>query len=130
MKALDQPSDWNLLLVADSSDCPERVLRFLAGAVSACGGWVLSRTIQGEECAEIDFEFPRANCVEMYSILVAAGMALSQEAHLQLTGLCQCTMYLLETRAQEIVRLQLTVFTHSDTAWASEEADTASREAA
>ncbi len=101
---------WNLLLVASSPDTPERVLRFLAGAVGACGGWVLSRNTSGEECAEIDFEFPRSTCVEMYSILVAAGVTLSQEAHLQMTELCQCTAYLIETRSFDIVRVQLTVY--------------------
>jgi len=130
MSELDRSCDWNLLLVATSPDGPERVLRFLGGAVSACGGWILSRSANGEECAEMDFEFPRANCVEIYSILMAAGVALSQEAHLQLTALCQCTRYMLTHAAADIVRMQLTVYTHTGAAFAGNEAEEAESEAA
>jgi hypothetical protein len=106
--------DWNLLLVASSPNGPERVLNFLAGGVAACGGWVLSKSSSGETCAEIDFEFPRANCVEVYSVLLATGVTLSQEAHLQLTELCQCTMHLFASRGFHLVRLHLTVYTHAE----------------
>ncbi len=104
---------WNLVLIAASTDGPERVLRFLSGAVSACGGWVTSRESSGEQCAEMEFEFPRANCVEIYSVLVATGLTLSQRAHKQLTELCQCTSYLLESKAYDIARMHLTIYTHS-----------------
>ena len=130
MSESDSSLDWNLVLIASSLDGPERVLRFLEGAVSACGGWVLNRGSSGEECAEIDFEFPRANCVEIYSVMVATGITLSQEAHLQLTELCHCTSYLLESKAYDIVRLHLTVYTHATEAWGRGEAEEAAREAA
>ncbi len=130
MSQLDGCTYWNLVLIASSTDSSERILRFLAGAISTCGGWVLNRTNRGEACAEIDFEFPRANCVEIYSVLVATGITLSQEAHLQLTELCQCTSYLLETRALDVVRLQLTVYTREAPAAGTEEAEAAKREAA
>jgi hypothetical protein len=122
--------DWNLVLIASSPDGPERTLRFLAGAVSACGGWVLNSGSSGDECAEVDFEFPRANCVEIYSVLIATGVTLSQEAHLQLTELCQCTSYLLESKAYDIVRLHLTVYTRAAMGWESEEAGKTKTEAA
>ncbi len=130
MSKLDPTLEWNLMLIASSPDGPERVLRFLAGAVSACGGWVLSRCSSGEECAEIEFEFPRANCVEIYSVMVATGITLSQEAHLQMTELCQCTSYLLESKAYDLVRLHLTVYTRADQSRASDEAESANTEAA
>jgi hypothetical protein len=130
MSKQEPSTDWNLVLIASSPDGPERVLRFLSGAVSACGGWVLSHGSSGEECAEIDFEFPRANCVEIYSVLVATGVTLSQEAHMQLTELCQCTSYLLETKAYDVVRLHLTIYTRAAEAWSTEEADEVKREAA
>lgn len=130
MSELDPSTDWNLVLIASSPDGPERVLRFLDGAVSACGGWVLNSGSNSEECAEIDFEFPRANCVEIYSVLVATGVMLSQEAHLQLTELCHCTSYLLSSKAYDIVRLHLTIYTHATTAWAREETEEANTEAA
>ncbi len=118
------------MVIASSPDGPERVLRFLEGAVSACGGWVLSSSSSAEECAEMDFEFPRANCVEIYSVLVATGVSLSQEAHLQLTELCHCTSYLLESKAYDIVRLHLTVYTRAGQAWVSDEVEAAKTEAA
>lgn len=117
MSELDPSQDWNLVLIAASPDEPARVLRFLAGAISACGGWILNSGACGETCAEIDFEFSRANCVEIYSILLATGVDLSAEAHTQLTELCQCTSYLLESRAYDIVRLHLTVYTRAMEAW-------------
>jgi hypothetical protein len=123
-------ADWNLVLISSSPDGPERILRFLSGAVSACGGWVTSRGNSGEECAEIEFEFPRANCVEVYSVLVATGITLSHRAHRELTELCQCTSYLLEATAYDIVRLHLTVYTHGVRAAEGDETDERKTEAA
>jgi hypothetical protein len=37
------------------------------------------------------FEFERQVCLEIYSILIAAGLELSQSAHIRFTELCQCT---------------------------------------
>ncbi len=108
---LDQPSEWNFPILATSPDEAERLARYLSGAILACGGWILSRGTRGEKCAEIDFEFPRANCVEIYSVLIASGLTLSQEAHIKLTELCQCTLYMLALKSLEAVRLQLTVYT-------------------
>ena len=130
MSKQDPSLEWNLVLLATSPDGPERVLRFLAGAVCACGGWVLSSGSSGEQCAEIEFEFPRANCVEIYSVLVATEVTLSQEAHLQLTELCQCTNYLLESKAYDIVRLHLTVYTRAARWTEGKEADEVKKEAA
>ena len=106
-----EPTEWNFPMIATSPDMPERLARYLSGAILGCGGWILSRGTAGEQCTEIDFEFPRANCVEIYSVLVAAGLTLSQEAHTKLTELCQCTLYMLEQRGLDVVRLQLTVYT-------------------
>ena len=122
--------DWNLVLISSSPDGAERVLRFLEGAVGACGGWVLSRGSSGDECAEIDFEFARANCVEIYSVLVATGINLSLEAHTQLTELCHCTKYLLESKSLDIVRMHLTIYTQAASAWESGKEEKAAREAA
>ncbi len=108
-----RPAEWNFPLIATSSDDAERLSRYLSGAILACGGWILTRGTVGDACAEIDFEFPRANCVEIYSVLIAAGLTLSQEAHLKLTELCQCTRYLLAAKSLDVVRLQLTVYAHA-----------------
>lgn len=103
-------ASWALRLTALSADNPERLARFLTGALLACGGWILTRSTQGNESAELDFEFARAGCVEIYSVLVAAGLALSRDSHLQLADLCHCTSNLIESRALEIARAVLTIY--------------------
>jgi hypothetical protein len=37
------------------------------------------------------FEFERRSCVEIYSLLITAGLELSQNGHIRFTELCQCT---------------------------------------
>lgn len=108
---LDGESDfWSLKLTALSADDPVRLIRYLSGALLSCGGWVLTRSTQGNEAAELDFEFARASCVEIYSILVATGLELSRQSHIQLADLCHCTKNLIESRAFEIVRVDLAVY--------------------
>jgi hypothetical protein len=102
-------NDWNLSLAALCSDDSVRTLRFLTGAVLACGGHVLARRFEPGETAAIEFEFVRATCVEMYSILIAAGLELSAEAHLAMASLCQCTRETLEATAGDPVRVVLSV---------------------
>lgn len=101
---------WSLRLTALSADEPARLARFLTGALLSCGGWVLTRSTQGSEAAELDFEFARASCVEIYAVLVASGLELSRESHLQLAELCHCTKNLIESRAFEIARVNLVVY--------------------
>ncbi len=98
-------------LTAQSADEPQRLIRFMTGALVACGGWVLTRGVCGEESADICFEFARASCVEIYAVLIASGLELSREAHLKLTELCHCTKSLIETKAFDIARMQLTIYT-------------------
>lgn len=106
----DDPEGWTLILTAISADQPERLVRFLTGALLSCGGWVLTRATRGEHAAELDFEFARACCVEIYAVLVAAGLELSRDSHLQMSELCHCTRNLMETRAFDIARVALTVY--------------------
>jgi hypothetical protein len=105
-----QFQEWSLRLTALSADQPEHLVRFLTGALLACGGWVLTRTTQGDQAAELDFEFARASCVEIYAVLIAAGLELSRDSHLQLVGLCHCTKNLIQTRAFDIARIDLVVY--------------------
>lgn len=101
---------WNLRLTALSGDEPERLVRFLTGALLACGGWVLTRTTQGREAAEMSFEFARVASMDIYSVLVAAGLDLSRESHEQMVELCHCTSNLDQSRAFEIARVDLVVY--------------------
>lgn len=100
---------WNLNLAALCTDDVPRAIRFLTGAIMACGGYVLSRRFDPGETAAIEFEFVRAICVEMYSILIAAGLELSAESHLALASLCQCTRETIEATAGDPVRVELTL---------------------
>ena len=106
----DDADGWNLSLTALSSDEPERLVRFLTGALLTCGGWVLTRSTQGDQAAELDFEFARASCVEIYAVLVATGLELSRASHLQLAELCHCTRNLIDTHAFDIARADLVVY--------------------
>ena len=96
-------------LTALCSDDAPRTVRFLTGAVMACGGCVLSRRFDPGDTAAIEFEFMRATCVEMYSILIAAGLELSAPSHRALATLCQCTRETLEATAGDPVRIELTI---------------------
>jgi hypothetical protein len=102
--------DWDLRLAATCADDPQRILRFLTGAVVACGGWVLSRSMPGSDTVEMSFEFTRAVSLEVYSVLIAAGLELSREAHISMTELCQCTKDLITTKAFDVARVRLLVF--------------------
>ncbi len=102
--------DWNLMLVATSGKRPAGVLEGLSGAILACGGWVLRQGQVSDVCADLDFEFPRVHAMEIYSVLMAAGVELSLEAHQQLTALCHCTGHLQSGDAFAAVRVQLTLY--------------------
>lgn len=75
----------------------------------ACGGLVLSRRFDAGEAAAIEFEFVRATCVEMYSVLIAAGLELTAQSHLIMSTLCQCTRETLELTAGDPVRVELII---------------------
>jgi hypothetical protein len=59
----------------------------------------------------MSFEFARAASLEIYSVLIAAGLELSRDAHISMTELCQCTKDLLATKAYDIARVRLLVLT-------------------
>jgi hypothetical protein len=72
-------------------DEPSRLVQILTGAILGCGGWILSRGASDNGMVNMLFEFERQTCVDIYSILIAAGLELSQNAHVRFTELCQCT---------------------------------------
>ena len=103
--------EWDLRLTATCAEEPQRVMRFLTGAVLSCGGWVLSRSMPGSDTVEMSFEFARAVSLEVYSVLIAAGLELSRDAHVSMTELCQCTRNLMVTKAFDVARVRLLVLT-------------------
>jgi hypothetical protein len=100
---------WELNLSALCADDAPRTVRFLTGAVLACGGNVLSRRFDPGDTAAIEFEFMRATCVEMYSLLIAAGLELTAQSHWTMATLCQCTRETMESTASDPVRVELNI---------------------
>jgi hypothetical protein len=100
---------WELSLTAACAEDAARTVRFLTGAVMACGGFVLSRRFDAEQTAAIEFEFVRATCVEMYSVMIAAGLELTAQSHRTMATLCQCTRETLEVTAGDLVRAELVI---------------------
>jgi hypothetical protein len=82
---------WALQMKAVSIEEPSHLVRTLTGAILACGGWVLSRGANDTGTVNMLFEFERQVCVDIYSVLIAAGIDLSQAGHIRFTELCQCT---------------------------------------
>jgi hypothetical protein len=76
---------------AISADEPSRLVHTLTGAILGCGGWVLSRGANDTGTVSMLFEFERQACVDIYSVMIAAGLELSQSGHIRFTELCQCT---------------------------------------
>lgn len=104
-----KPEPGKLALSACCSADAPRAVRFLTGAVLACGGCVLSRSFEAGEHAGIEFEFARAVCVEMYGVLLAAGLELCPESHRLLASLCQCARATSTATAADPVRIVLTI---------------------
>lgn len=103
--------DWALQMRAISRDEPGRVVKAVTGSILACGGWVLSRSATDTGLIDILFEFERDACLEIYSILIAAGLELSQSAHLRFTELCQCTRMRGPSTSEEIISVDLEIQT-------------------
>lgn len=103
-------SDWNLVLLATMPRFPRRVLDLLDRAVRETGGWVLRQGEVSEQCVDIDFEFPRLLCVEIYSALLATGMELCSDAHAQLADLSHCTQHVSGDARCEVARIHLSIY--------------------
>jgi hypothetical protein len=102
---------WALELTAVSAVEPSQLVRILTGAILGCGGWVLTRSATDSGRVTILFEFERRVCVEIYTLLIAAGIELSRSAHLRLTELCHCTCNQLTEYGVEIASIELEIQT-------------------
>src|SRR6266700_2799830 len=92
---------------------PSRLVRSLTGAILGCGGWVLSRGATDTGVVNLLFEFERQACLDIYSVLIAAGIELSQHGHIRFTELCQCTRSHQQECGTEIASVDLEVQTFS-----------------
>lgn len=102
---------WAVQLRGLSWEEPDRLVQTLTGAILGCGGWVLSRGSSDTGTVNLLFEFERRICVDIYSVLVAAGVDLTQSGHRRFTELCQCTILCPEELDHEIVSIDLEIRT-------------------
>ena len=87
----ESQSTPELRLIGRSDGAPERMVYYLTGAILACGGQMLSRRFHSDGSAAIECEFLRVHCVDIYGVLLAAGLQLSRSSHLKMAELCRCT---------------------------------------
>jgi hypothetical protein len=102
---------WAMQMKAVSNEDPGHLVQTLTGAILGCGGWVLGRGANDTGTVSILFEFERHACVEIYSLMVGAGLELSQSGHLRFTELCQCTRSNHMDCGSEIASIDLEVQT-------------------
>lgn len=102
-------SSWALQMRATTLEEPGRLIQTLTGAILGSGGWVLSRGANDTGLINLLFEFERQNCIDMYTVLIAVGLELSQLAHLRFTELCQCTRSHHDDCGGEIVSVDLEI---------------------
>lgn len=82
---------WAMEMKAIAVEEPSRLVQTLTRAILGSGGWVLSRGANDTGTINMLFEFERRSCVDMYSLLIASGLELSQSGHIRFTEFCQCT---------------------------------------
>ena len=102
---------WAMQMKAISVEEPSRLVQTLTGAILGCGGWVLSRGANETGLISMLFEFDRQACVDIYSVLIAAGVELSQTGHIRFTELCQCTRSHQSECGAEIASVDLEIQT-------------------
>ncbi len=102
---------WAMQITAVSTEEPSRLVRSLTGAILGCGGWVLSRGANDTGAVNMLFEFERQACVDIYSVLIAAGVELSPNGHVRFTELCQCTRSHQRDCGAEIASIDLEIQT-------------------
>lgn len=103
---------WAIQMKAVSTEEPSRLVQCLTGAILGCGGWVLSRGANDTGMVNMLFEFERQACVDIYSVLVAAGVDLGPSGHMRFTELCQCTRSQMRDCGTEIASIDLEVQTY------------------
>ena len=100
---------WALQMKATTMEDPARLVHTLTGAILGNGGWVLSRGANDAGVVDMLFEFERQHCVDIYTVLIAAGLELSQHAHMRFTELCQCTSSHFQDCFGQIVSVDLEI---------------------
>ena len=71
----------------------------------------MSRGADDSGTVNLLFEFERQACVDIYSVMIAAGLELSQSGHIRITELCQCTRSNKRQCGTEIASIDLEIQT-------------------
>jgi hypothetical protein len=108
----EMAAPWAMQMKAISIENPMRLVQSLTGAILGCGGWVLSRGANDTGTISMLFEFERQACVDIYSVLIATGLELSQNGHIRFTELCQCTRNQQEECGRDIASVDLEIQTY------------------
>jgi hypothetical protein len=108
----EMATPWAMEMKAISIEDPMRLVQSLTGAILGCGGWVLSRGANDTGTISMLFEFERQACVDIYSVLIATGLELSQHGHIRFTELCQCTRNHQKECGTEIASVDLEIQTY------------------
>jgi len=103
---------WAMQMKGISVEDPSRLVQSLTGAILGCGGWVLSRGANDTGMVNLLFEFERQACIDVYSVLIAAGVELTKSGHLCFTELCQCTRSQRRDCGEEIASVDLEIQTY------------------
>lgn len=104
---------WAMEMKAVSVVEPSRLVQTLTGGILGCGGWVLSRGASDSGMINMLFEFERQACLDVYSVVIAAGVELSQLGHRRFTELCQCTRNHPSDCSSEIASVDLEIQTYA-----------------
>jgi hypothetical protein len=102
---------WAMQMKAVAADEPAHLVQTLTGAILGCGGWVLCRGANDTGTITMLFEFERHACIDIYSVLMGAGLELSQSGHMRFTELCQCTRNHKRECGDEIASIDLEIKT-------------------
>ena len=95
-------------LRAFSIDSGQQLLRFLPGALSSSGAWVLRHEVTSG-LVRFFFEFERSNGMNVYVMLVGLGLELTRSSHLALTSFCQRTLNLPQSETIQVACCELEV---------------------
>jgi hypothetical protein len=107
------PAPWSVQMRAVSMAEPEGLVQTLTGAILGCGGWILSRGANDAGLVNLLFEFERQICIDIYSMLVATGIELSQSSHIRFTELCRCTRFSAAQSVGQVACIDLEIQTFS-----------------
>jgi hypothetical protein len=102
---------WASEMRATSSKAPAQLIQTLSDAILGVGGWILSRSYDAPEKVILIFEFERHACLDIYSVLLSAGLELSANDYMWLNNLCRCTLDRIHACGKEIACIELKIIT-------------------